>query len=189
LSSAVLTHPPSPVSSSTCPGVLWLFALGRLTPPISGQSELWSITCCNLLDEKNDQFRKGSWVFIACSSTPPCPVAVVKKFLWIGGHRKGSKLFRRVQSIKRGVCLRDQPMSYSRAKELFRKELEREGLNPSLFGVHSLRSGGASAAAALGVPARLFQRHGGWRSKKAMNNYVEESLDSLLLVPQSMLQQ
>jgi len=137
---------------------------------------------------KNDQFRKGSWVFIARSSTPPCPVGVVEKFLRIGGHRKGSKLFRRVQSTKRGVYLRDQPMSYSRAKELLRKELKREGLDSSLFGIHSLRSGGASAAAALGVPDRLFQRHGGWRSEKARNNYVEESLDSLLLVSQSILQ-
>mgnify|MGYP000196981984 FL=1 len=137
---------------------------------------------------KNDQFREGSWVFIARSSTPPCPVGVVEKFLRIGGHRKGSKLFRRVQSTKRGVYLRDQPMSYSRAKELLRKELKREGLDSSLFGIHSLRSGGASAAAALGVPDRLFQRHGGWRSEKARNNYVEESLDSLLLVSQSILQ-
>lgn len=136
---------------------------------------------------KNDQFREGSWVFIARSSTPPCPVGVVEKFLRIGGHRKGSKLFRRVQSTKRGVYLRDQPMSYSRAKELLRKELKREGLDSSLFGIHSLRSGGASAAAALGVPDRLFQRHGGWRSEKARNNYVEESLDSLLLVSQSIL--
>ena len=106
----------------------------------------------------------------------------------ISGHRKGSKLFRRVQSTKRGVYLRDQPMSYSRAKELLRKELKREGLDSSLFDIHSLRSGGASAAAALGVPDRLFQRHGGWRSEKARNNSVEESLDSLLLVSQSILQ-
>ena len=72
---------------------------------------------------KNDQFREGSWVFIARSSTPSCPVAVVEKFLRIGGHRKGSKLFRRLQSTKQGVSLRDQPMSYSCAKELLRKEL------------------------------------------------------------------
>ena len=108
---------------------------------------------------------------------------------FFGGHRKGSKLFCRVQSTKRGVCLIDQPMSYSRAKELLRKELKREGLDSSLFGIHSLRSGDASAAAALRVPDQLFQRHGGWRSEKARNNYVEESLDSLLLVSQSMLQQ
>ena len=29
------------------------------------------------------------------------------------------------------------------------------------------------------MPGRLFQRHGGWRSKKVQNNYVKESLDSL----------
>ena len=62
------------------------------------------------------------------------------------------------------------------------------GWTQASLGTHSLRSGGASAAAALGVPDRLFQRHGGWRSEKARNNYVEESLDSLLLVSQSILQ-
>ena len=76
-------------------------------------------------------------------------------------------------------------MSYNRAKELVKKELCKEGLDPTKFGLHSLRSGGASAAAALGVPDRLFQRHGGWRSEKSRNNYVKETLDSLLLVTKS----
>ena len=97
-------------------------------------------------------------MFIARSSTPPCPVAVVENFLRISGHRK--------QSTKRGVYLRDQPMSYSPAKELLRKELKREGSDSSLFGIHSLRSGGALGAAALGVPDQLFQRQGGWCSEK-----------------------
>ena len=52
-------------------------------------------------------------------------------------------------------------MSYSQAKELIKKELGKEGLDPTMFGIHSLRSGGATAAAVLGVPDRLFQRHGG----------------------------
>ena len=76
-------------------------------------------------------------------------------------------------------------MSYSRAKKLNKKELGKEGLDPTKFGIHSLCSGGASAAAALGVPDRLFQRHGGRRSERARNNYVKESLDSLLLVTKS----
>ena len=76
-------------------------------------------------------------------------------------------------------------MSYSWVKELIRKELGKKGLDPTKFGIHSLHSGGPSAAAALGVPDRLFQRHGGWRSEKAQNNYVKESLDSLLLVTKS----
>ena len=76
-------------------------------------------------------------------------------------------------------------MSYSRVEELTKTELGKEGLDPNKFGIHSLDSGGASAAAALGVPDRLFQRHGGWRSEKARNNYVMESFDSLLLVTKS----
>ena len=134
---------------------------------------------------KNDQFRQGSWVFVARCSTPPCPVQIVERFLRVANHSKGSPLFRRVLHTKRGVRLRKEAMSYSRAKELIKKELEKEGLDPAKFGIHSLRSGGASAAAALGVPDRLFQRHGGWRSEKARNNYVKESLESLLLVTKS----
>ena len=126
-------------------------------------------------------------MFIARSDTPPCPVAMVEKFLSVDGHTAGLKLFWRVQSTKQGVRLRDQPMSYTCAKELLKRELQREGLDASQFGIHSLRSGGASAAAALGIPDRLFQRHGGWQIVKARNNYVEESLDSLLLVSKSML--
>ncbi|XP_020623284.1 uncharacterized protein LOC110060823 [Orbicella faveolata] len=76
-------------------------------------------------------------------------------------------------------------MSYSRAKELIKEELGKEGQDPTKFGIHSLCSGGTSAAAALGVPDRLFQRHGGRRSERARNNYVKESLDSLLLVTKS----
>lgn len=134
---------------------------------------------------KNDQFREGSWVFVARCNTPPCPVEIIEKFLRIANHSKGSPLFRRVLHTRGGVRLRKEAMSYSRAKELIKKELGKEGLDPTKFGIHSLRSGGASAAAALGVPDRLFQRHGGWRSEKARNNYVKESLDSLLLVTKS----
>ena len=80
---------------------------------------------------KNDQFREGSWVFVARSSTPPCLVAVLEKFLRIGNHSSGSKLFRRVQNTKCGVRLRDQPMSCSRARALLKKELQQEGLDPT----------------------------------------------------------
>ena len=135
-----------------------------------------------LLQRKNDQFRKGSWVFIARSEVAPCPVAVLEKFLKMGSHSKGSRLFRRIQSTRRGQMLKEAPMSYSRASELVKKELKSEGLDPSCYSLHSLRSGGASSAAALEIPDHLFQRQGGWRSTQAKNNYIQESLDSLLLV-------
>ena len=46
-----------------------------------------------LQKRKNDQFREGSWVFLARRSTPPCPVAVLEKFLMAGKHLTGSRLF------------------------------------------------------------------------------------------------
>ena len=47
---------------------------------------------------------------------------------------------------------------------------------------HSLRSGGATAAANAGVPDRLFLRHGRWSSVSAKDGYVKDSLASRLSV-------
>ena len=54
-------------------------------------------------------------------------------------------------------------MTYSRARELFSKRLKEIGLDTSLYGLHSLRSGGTTEAATWGIPERLIQRHGGWQ--------------------------
>ena len=57
------------------------------------------------------------------------------------------------------------------------------GLDASKFCLHSLRSGGVSAAlSSPGVPVRLVQRHGGWRRLDSMEGYVDETLDNLLQV-------
>ena len=50
------------------------------------------------------------------------------------------------------------------------------------FGTHSLRSGIATKAAEALVPERLFQQHGGWKSKQAMYAYVKESAPNKLSV-------
>ena len=52
----------------------------------------------------------------------------------------------------------------------------------SATGTHSLRSGGATAAANAGVPDRLFKRHGRWASESAKDGYVQDSLSSRLSV-------
>ena len=53
------------------------------------------------------------------------------------------------------------------------------------FGLHSLRAGGASEAAAAGVPDRLIKRRGGWRSDQAMRGYFDESLRNLKWVSEA----
>ena len=52
------------------------------------------------------------------------------------------------------------------------------------FSTHSLRAGGASAAANAGVADRVFQRHGRWKSVSAKNGYINDKLESRLPVSQ-----
>ena len=49
-----------------------------------------------------------------------------------------------------------------------------------------LRSGGASLAAYNGVSDRLFKRHGRWKSDRAKDGYIEDSLESLLSVTKNL---
>ena len=70
--------------------------------------------------------------------------------------------------------------------ELFLNRLAELGFDPKQFGLHSLRSGGAIAAANSGVPDRLFKRHGRWRSESAENGYVKDSVSALMSVSQSL---
>jgi len=158
--------------------------LSRLTP----ENLVFAPThlAVNLEKRKNDQFREGSQILIARSEGAVCPVAIVEKFLQIGGHDRQMVIWRRVQKTKNGVRLRAEAMSYSRASELVKKEIKAEGLDPKQYGLHSLRSGGASTAAAAGISDRLLQRQGGWHTATAKNNYISESLDTLLKVTKSM---
>jgi len=60
------------------------------------------------------------------------------------------------------------------------------GFPAKLFGLHSLRSGGATAAANAGVNDRLFKHHGRWRSDKAKDGYVKDNLEAVLSVSKSL---
>ena len=51
-------------------------------------------------------------------------------------------------------------LSYSRASELFIAKFKAIGLDTKLYGLHSLRIGGASAAANNDFPDRFIKKHG-----------------------------
>ena len=60
------------------------------------------------------------------------------------------------------------------------------GLPKQDYGHHSLRAGGASAAANARAADRLFKRHGRWKSDKAKDGYIKDSDHSLLSVSLSL---
>ncbi|CAB3986654.1 Integrase recombinase xerD-like [Paramuricea clavata] len=140
-----------------------------------------------LVKRKNDQYREGSWILVARPGKISCPVKLLEKFLRMGKHRQQDKLFRKISHTSNGMQPRKSPLSYSRALELFKIQISSIGLNQSAYGLHSLRSGGTSEAAAWGIPDRLIQRHGGWRSEKSMNMSLKRHIlshNTLLRVSQ-----
>lgn len=88
-----------------------------------------------------------------------CPVAMLERYFSLAGlsHSSKLRLFRGIVHTKKGGRLRASgSLSYTRMRELLLAKLSSLGFNAKSFGVHSLRSGGATAAANAGVPDRLF---------------------------------
>jgi hypothetical protein len=73
-------------------------------------------------------------------------------------------------------------LSYTRAREILLKALDDVGFDKSRFGLHSLRSRGASTAANKGLSERLLKAHGRWSSDKAKDGYIKDNLRSLMSV-------
>jgi site-specific recombinase XerD len=139
---------------------------------------------------KNDQFRQGQTVYIACTGKSTCPVSMLQKYLALASIdlQIEQYIFRNVQH-KRGkisLACADRCMTYSRVNELVKEKFKAIGLDCSLYKLHSLRAGGSSAAANHHVPERAFQRHGRWRTTAVKDRYITDSLQDLLAVSQNL---
>ena len=133
---------------------------------------------------KPDQLRKGDEV-MAKTSSKLCPVSILQKYMAFAGiHPEDTCLiFRPVVETKHGEKLRESgSLSYTRLQECFKGKLKSLGFLEESYRLHSLRVGGATAAANGGVPDRLFKRHGHWKSDSAKDGYVEDSLHARLSV-------
>ena len=162
--------------------------------------EVSKLRCCDvqlgptsmaihISSSKTDQFRQGDEVLVSRTSSPTCPVAMMERYMQAAKISPSSKLrlFRGITVTKKGEQLRASgSLSYSTMRELLLKKLTQLGYDKSKFSLHSLRAGGASAAANAGVPDRLFKRQGRWRSESAKDGYVKDSEEALLLVSKSL---
>jgi len=57
-------------------------------------------------------------------------------------------------------------------RELLREKLQQLGFSVDEYSLQSLRLGGATTAAAAGIPDRVLKRHGRWKSDNAKDGYV-----------------
>lgn len=162
--------------------------------------ELVKLRCCDITihkeymsvyidSSKTDQLREGSSIVVARSGTSTCPVSAMEQYIELASIDITSedRLFRGIMCTKNGQKLRKGgAISYTRIRELMLQRIRELGYDPSLFGVHSFRAGGATSAANAGVPDRMFKRHGRWRSENAKDGYVKDSLEARLDVSKSL---
>ena len=139
---------------------------------------------------KNDQLRRGREVVISEIHSCACPVKLLKRYLTEFQIPPDSRdlIFRPISKGKNfcKLVVPDKPISYGTIRQSFRRDLKNIGTDPSKFGLHSLRSGGATMAANNGVSDRVFQRHGRWKSVQAKNIYVDDDLNQRLSVTKSL---
>ena len=145
----------------------------------------------NLEKSKTDVYREGRDVLISKTGNTTCPVSMLARYLKLADIPENSDefVFRSVSycSSNNTYKLRKNcTLSYSRAREILLCALEDLGYDKKLFGLHSLRSGGASAAAAAGIEDRLFKKHGRWKSENAKDGNVKEDVNQRLSVSKSL---
>ena len=113
---------------------------------------------------KTDQLRQGVRVVVAYTNTELCPVAMLERYMSMANvtyDSTDSFLFRGIVNTKNGTRLRNNgSLSYTTVREAVLEKVEAISLDKRQYGLHSLRAGGASAAANEGVPDCMFKRHG-----------------------------
>lgn len=140
---------------------------------------------------KTDVYREGKDVIISCTGTMTCPVNMLKRYLALAHIPSNGTdyIFRGLLFCKstNTYKLRNSgQLSYSSAREILLNTIDHIGLDKTQFGLHSLRSGGATAAAAAQVEDIIFKKHGRWKSEKAKDGYVKENLSQRLSVTQKL---
>ena len=109
---------------------------------------------------KTDQLRQGDQVVIAQSGGSVCPVSLLKIYLRkldIDPH-SNEFIFRPLVKTKSSYKLtqKNKPISYTTFRDQLAKSLKNVVHDPSVYGTHSFRSGGASRAANSRVNDRFF---------------------------------
>ena len=139
---------------------------------------------------KTDIYRQGASVIIARTGNKLCPVYWLKRYIEAAKFTAGSDqhLFTSVQFCRSSGLYKvsGQCLSYTRAREILLDALEVLGYDKSKYSLHSLRSGGVSAAASNNVSDRLLRAHGRWATDKSKDGYIEDSLSNRLLVSRNL---
>ena len=108
--------------------------------------------------------------------TGNCPVSLTLNYFQFLGPVYSGYLVRSCTS--KNTPNPDKPVSYSRALSDLKQLMNLLGYDASLYGEHSGKRRGATAAAGNGATDIQLKRLGGWRSDTIPAKYVDLSLKS-----------
>ena len=137
---------------------------------------------------KTDVYRNGNTILIARTGTSLDPVNMLYQYFQAAGIEDKSKeyIFRRVSKATKALPMRlrstDKHISYTTMKEDILREIAIIGLDPARYGTHSLRAGGATAAANNGTSDRMLKVHGRWKTDSSKDRYVQDSIHRRLKI-------
>lgn len=135
---------------------------------------------------KNDQVREGHILYISRTDSHYCTVKWVEKYIEDAKlQEKLNFVMCRLAKTKKGHnAIGCRPIGYTTINDDFHRFIAPvcEDINSRLYGLHSLRSGGASAAINNGVSERLVGKHGRWKSGYSRDRYLKDDKKSRLSV-------
>lgn len=132
---------------------------------------------------KNDQYLEGSERIVA--SNPDEKLCAVKLtmnyFQFLGPSYTG---FLVPACTPKNTPNPNKAVPYSGALSDLKKLMANLGYDAALYGEHSGKRGGATAAAAKGASDKQLKRLGGWRSDAMPSKYVDLSINSRISMSQ-----
>jgi len=135
---------------------------------------------------KTDQLREGNIVFISKNNSSFCPVVHTKSYIENAQLDSDDYLISRLVKTKHGhKAVGSKKVAYSTISSMF-KELAKPVSSNLSLGLHSLRSGGASSAAANNISDRIISKHGRWKSEKGRDGYIKDSISTRLTISKNL---
>ena len=124
-----------------------------------------------IIASKTDKLRNGKEVFLAKVAGAYSTSGLLTKYFQLSGSKPGDNHFLFGPISGKNQIL-NQKLSYSSYRLILKGEVEKTGADPSLFGFHSCRSGGATDLA-TDLSSFELMTAGRWKDPRSLAHYVE----------------
>lgn len=127
-----------------------------------------------VLSSKTDSLKMGRDMWLADGRT----TKLLDRYLDKAGLRLGMNHFLFGPLELRGIreVIKNEKLSYYAFRNILKKHLESQGVDPVSFGFHSCRSGGATELAQTATTYELMTQ-GRWKDRRSLSHYVQVPLE------------